>query len=101
LCSFKEGKFWEYHDLIFENQKKLSRDTLLNLAQEIGIDLPRFEQCLASEETTNLLKEDAELGKQLEVQGTPTVFINGHAFRDWSYPERLQLVIESEIQKAR
>lgn len=98
LCATRGGKFWEYHDRVFENQKKLSRETLLRIASEVGLDRPRFEQCLISDEIGNLLKEDVDLGNRLEIRGTPTVYINGRPFRDWLNPERLRMVIESEIK---
>lgn len=97
ICAHQQGKFWEYHDQIFENQKRLSRSTLLEISKNLGLDASKFETCLASDEVTNLLKEDIDKGNQLEVRGTPSVFINGRSFRDWLDPKRLRMVIESEI----
>ncbi len=98
LCAFQSGKFWEYHDQLFENQRRLSHTVLVNAAQNIGLNKVAFEQCLASEETTNLLKEDIESGLAIELRGTPAVFINGRFFSDWGNPELLRMVIESEIK---
>ncbi len=97
LCAYKEGKFWDFHDQIFENQKRLSRPTLLEISKILGLDTAKFETCLVSDEVTNLLKEDIDKGNQLEVRGTPSIFINGRSFRDWLDPKRLRTVIESEI----
>lgn len=97
LCASRNGKFWEYHDKVFENQKRLSRATLLNLAKEVGLEPAPFEQCLASDEITEELKKEIEEGNKIEVRGTPSVFINGRLFRDWLSPERLRMVIESEL----
>ena len=99
LCAHREGKFWDYHDRVFENQKKLSRETLLRIAAEIGLERSKFEACVISDETSRLLKEDTDAGVSVEVRGTPAVFINGRYFRDWLQPERLRMVIESEIAK--
>ncbi len=97
-CADHQNKFWDYHDKVFENQKRLSRTTLLELAAEIGLDKDTFEKCLASDEVSQEIKEDIELGTTHEVHGTPTIFVNGRYFRDWTNPERLRMVIESELQ---
>lgn len=96
LCADKQGKFWEMHDEIFENQKRLSRSILLQLASKVGLERASFEKCLASEEISEVLKKDVDEGNRLEVRGTPAIYINGRAFRDWLDPERLRMVIESE-----
>ncbi len=97
ICSNRKGKFWNYHDRIFENQKKLSREKLLSLAEDAGMDRKDFEQCLVSDDISAALKKDVDEGNKLEVHGTPTVYINGRAFRDWTNPARLRMVLESEI----
>ncbi|MBI2982101.1 MAG: thioredoxin domain-containing protein [Deltaproteobacteria bacterium] len=101
LCAERKGKFWEYHDLVFENQKRLSRDTLMRLAEETGIDEEWFNQCLVSPEIEKRLAEEVQEGQKFEVQGTPAIYINGRPFHDWTDPEKLRLVIRSEIEKAR
>jgi protein-disulfide isomerase/uncharacterized membrane protein len=99
FCAHQKGKFWDYHDRLFENQKRLSRETFLRIAEDLDLDRSSFEQCLVSDEVGNLLKEDIELGSKLEVRGTPSVYINGRSFRDWMNPERLRMVLESEIKR--
>lgn len=96
LCAHQQDRFWDYHDRVFENQKRLSRTTLLRLARESWLDVPRFEQCLVSDETAGRLKEDVETGSRVKVRGTPAVFINGRYFGDWPDPEKLRIVIEAE-----
>ncbi|MBI2082109.1 MAG: thioredoxin domain-containing protein [Deltaproteobacteria bacterium] len=99
LCAEQKGKFWEYHDLVFENQKKLSRETLMKLAKEVGIEEEWFNQCLVSPEIETELSAEIQEGQKFGVQGTPAIFINGRPFHDWINPERLRLVVRSEIEK--
>ncbi len=99
LCAQRMGKFWEYHDKVFANQKKLSRTLLLNLAAESGFDRNAFEQCLASDEISQALAKDVEQGNRLEVKGTPTIYLNGRLFRDWMNSDRLRMVIEEEARR--
>lgn len=96
LCAQKSGKFWEYHDLIFENQKRLSRSVLVDLAKEAGLETGDFEKCMASDEIAARLKEDVDQGGRVQIKGTPSVYINGRPFADWPDPDRLRLVIEAE-----
>ncbi len=98
LCAEAEGRFWEYHDKIFENQKRLSRATLLTLAEETGLDASRFESCLVSDKIAQALQQDVEEGARLKIQGTPTVFVNGRPLRDWGDPDVFRMVIEAELQ---
>jgi len=73
----KQDKFWEMHDLIFENQKKLSTNFLSSLAEKIGLDLTQFDKDSKSEEIRNKIQTDFESGIRSGVNGTPTFFING------------------------
>lgn len=99
VCAHKQGKFWEYHDLVFENQKRLSRSTLMEIADQVHLDKSNFEQCLVSDETAQVVSQDLEQGTVADVHGTPSLFINGRAFRDWTNPNRLRTVLEAEIKK--
>jgi len=76
-CAGEQGKFWEYHDLLFQNQTALARDTLFGLARELRLDIPRFRTCLDDPATLELVRDDAREGGALGVQSTPTIFVNG------------------------
>lgn len=88
LCARDQGKFWEYHDLLFQNQKgenqgAFREDKLKKLGREVGLDSDTFEKCLDSrshaaqvEENTNLLRRFAQ-SNNLTKYGTPAFFING------------------------
>lgn len=74
----KQGKFWEMHDLIFENQAKLDENYLLSLAQDIGLDPTQFVIDTKSDEVRNKIEIDIESGISSGVNGTPTFFLNGN-----------------------
>jgi protein-disulfide isomerase len=76
-CAGAQGKFWEYHDALFEN-KKLQVKQLKEQAVEMKLDPARFNQCLDGGEQIAPVKKDAEEGQRLGLQGTPSFFINGH-----------------------
>lgn len=72
-----QGKFWEMHDLLYENQQKLEYDDLLNYAKSLDIDLEQFEHGLMEHTYASRVQEDFRSGIRSGVNGTPTFFING------------------------
>lgn len=98
LCAGQKGKFWEFHDLVFENQKRLSRTTLMNLGKKVGLEETWLNVCLIAPETEARLNAEIREGEKFQVSGTPAIFINGRPFRDWLDPERLRLVVASELK---
>ncbi len=76
-CAADQGKFWEYADIAFARQREMSREALLVWAEEISLDAPRFEACLASESKRALVFSEYEEGREKGVEGTPTFFVNG------------------------
>lgn len=73
----KQGKFWEMHDFIFENQSKLSSALLISLAKQIRLDLAQFTDDMESEAIREKIDMDFESGIRSGVNGTPTFFLNG------------------------
>jgi protein-disulfide isomerase len=73
-----QGKFWEYHDLIYHSQLGgFPEEKLVALAQEAGLDEKRFESDLASGKYGEVIAEDFREGQQRGISGTPTFVING------------------------
>ena len=72
-----QGKFWEMHDIIYENQSMLEPEQLLVWAKELGLDLAKFETAIRKGEVTKRIKEDRTSGIASGVNGTPCFFING------------------------
>lgn len=90
----KQGKFWEMHDAIFENQQQLSEEYLDSLAEKLGLDMDQFEQDLNSEEISDKVEDDFESGVRSGVNGTPSFFVNGGKF-DGGAEDLLQVLKES------
>jgi protein-disulfide isomerase len=77
-----QGRFWEMHDVLYENQKRLGDDDLRAYAQRIGLDLERFDKELAEHVHAPRVREDFMSGVRSGVNGTPTFFINGARYDD-------------------
>ena len=76
-CANEQDKFWQYHDILFENQDNLNKENLKSYAKEIGLDEEQFNNCLDSEKYKQEVEKDINDAKDLGVKGTPTFFING------------------------
>ena len=77
LAAHAQGKFWQYHDRLFEHQGALDRKSLEGYAQELGLDLAAFKKGLDDKAFENQVDSDVALGRGAKVDGTPTMFING------------------------
>jgi protein-disulfide isomerase len=97
LCAADQNKFWEYHDLLFRNQKKLDVSDLKAHAASAGLDATKFAQCLDSGEKKKQVDADLEAGQAAGVNGTPAFFING-VFLNGALPiEEFKKVIDPEL----
>lgn len=81
-CAGEQGKFWEYHDLLFsnqsgENQGAFSKDNLKAFAATLALDTKAFNSCLDNGKYTDTIAQQAQLARQLGVQSTPSFLING------------------------
>ena len=81
-----QGRFWEMHDVIFENQDALETDDLRRYAEELGLDVDRFASELDRGVYADRVRRDFTSGVRSGVNGTPTFFINGARF-DGSWDE--------------
>lgn len=77
VAAGKQGKFWEMHDLVFQNISQLGPDKYKEWAKQIGLDVPRWEKDMNSPEVQAIIDKDSADGRSANVQGTPTFFING------------------------
>jgi len=77
LAAAAEGKFWQYHDLLFKNQKALTRADLEKYAKEAGLDEAAFKKALDDGTYKKVVDDEIALGNQVAVRGTPTMFVNG------------------------
>jgi len=96
LAAGKQGKFWEYHDKVYENFNRLSSEVLDQFARDLGLDMDRFQKERASPEIMALINRDIREGSRIGVRGTPTVYINGKRLEQRS-PEAFSAAIESEL----
>ncbi|MGH8435642.1 MAG: DsbA family protein [Pseudomonas sp.] len=105
LCANDQGKFWPYHDRLFNVQKEWATEekppveTLNRYAGELGLDRSAFGRCLNSDQHAQLVTANYALGLTLGVRGTPTLIMNGRILgQEWQDYSLLRLRIEQELQ---
>jgi protein-disulfide isomerase len=77
-----QGSFWRMHDVLYENQKRLSDEHLRTYAQQVGLDLDVFDRELAEHVHAARVQEDFMSGVRSGVNGTPTFYVNGARYDD-------------------
>jgi len=76
-CADDQGKFWEYHDLVFANQSAIDVDSLKGYAAELDLDTATFNDCLDEGKQSSEVEKDSQDAQSYGVTGTPAFFING------------------------
>jgi protein-disulfide isomerase len=89
-----QGSFWEMHDLLYENQKRLRDEDLRSYAEKLGLDVGRFVRDLAEHVHADRVHEDFMSGVRSGVNGTPTFYINGARHDDSYDAETLLAALE-------
>ncbi len=100
LAAGRQNKFWEMHYKLFENQGHLEPADLERYATELGLDLARFRADMASPEIEAQIRASRTEGERLQIQGTPTIFINGRRYELNLEREPLRQWVQEEIDGA-
>ena len=84
LAAEKQGKFWEFHDLLFANYNRLSDEKIEEIARTLNLDMDRFKTDMQDPALVNTIRQDIIQAVDAGVRGTPTLFINGKRLKDRS-----------------
>jgi protein-disulfide isomerase len=101
LAAQKQGKFWEYHDVLFDNYKQLKRADLETYARELGLNMKKFVADMDSPEVAAQVDTDLAEAKRIGVRGTPNSFVNGVPVKGARPYEGFKRVVDAELAKAR
>jgi len=80
LCANRQGRFWEYHDRLFEDPTLLNEAAMVILANELELDSAAFSECLSTDATLPLVERTVTEAQGLGLTGIPTVFINDRRY---------------------
>lgn len=105
-CAADQGKFWEYHDILFQNQSdwapsKEPAALFIEYAGRLGLDKDKFKQCLNSHVKKDGVEKNRLEGRRFYVSGTPTLILNGRKSIFAYKPEDLKSIIRKEIDRGK
>lgn len=96
-CAQEQGKFWEYHDILFKNQSQLFPDKLKEYAKQLELDMDKFNQCFDTRKYEKYVNESLDQAQSLGITGTPTFFVNGRIVRGAQPYETFKQIIDEEL----
>jgi protein-disulfide isomerase len=99
LAAQKQGKFWEMHYALFDHHDNLSLQSILKIAQDLKLDIPRLQKDMESKEIHDVVAKDLQDGTTAGVEGTPTIFVNGQRYNGKIQLAQLRQLVEAELKK--
>ena len=100
LAASKQGKFWELHDQLYENYNRLSDQKIREIAQQVGLDMEKFDKDMNDPKLKAMVERDFQEGARAGVRGIPTIFVNGRQLKNRSF-QGFQAAIEKELARER
>ena len=97
----KQGRFWEMHDMLFENQKSLKEADLMKYAHKLGLDMDQFTKDLKAPETVAAIDASLKNGEENGISGTPNFLINGEPLTGAQPYEKFKEIIDGSLEKAK
>jgi protein-disulfide isomerase len=98
VAAQRQGKFWPMHDILFAHANSLSRKSILSYAKEIGLDADKLEADMDTTQVRETVVRDVQDGNDANVQGTPTLFINGQRYNGALTFEALKPIMDAELK---
>jgi protein-disulfide isomerase len=104
-CAKEQGRFWEYHHVLFANQGQpnsgaFARAKLERFAEQVGLDVKAFKQCLSSKKYADLVTASTAEGRRRGLRGTPTFFVGDRMLEGAVPYEELKTAIELALREA-
>jgi len=96
-CAQDQGKFWEYHDVLFTQSPQLALEDLRRYAGQVGLDVTTFDGCLAAGVHKATVQRDLDEGNRLAITGTPAFFINGRTLSGAQPLDAFTRLIDQEL----
>ena len=93
-CAYDQGKFWEFSELAFANQKNLTDDGLKSFARQLGLNMETFEACFDGHDKRSKITADIADGKRRQLSYTPSIYVNGQLVK-WNGPEQFLAYLKS------
>jgi protein-disulfide isomerase len=101
-CANEQGRFWEYHDKIFEeqageNQGAFSKENLKRFASELGLDTDQFNECFDSGRYRSQVRDESNEAQRRRINSTPSLLVNGQLIQNGASYQVLQAAVEAAL----
>jgi protein-disulfide isomerase len=101
LAARDQGKYWEMHDLLLKRSPKLDRESLIQYAKELGLDVKKFTESIDSKKHAQEIERDKKLATEMDLYNTPTFFINGRKVVGDRPFEYFKKIIDEELKSVK
>jgi protein-disulfide isomerase len=98
-AALEQGKFWEMHDIVFENQSALEDADIRGYAKKIGLDMAKFDASYNAKKGQDVVEADRMDGEKLDIQGTPAVYVNGRYMNSYLFGGTITGWIEDALRR--
>jgi protein-disulfide isomerase len=98
-CADEQGRFWDYHDKLFQNNRALAKEDLLRYAGETGLDAQRFQSCVEERRFKDKVEADLQAAREVGITGTPAFVVNGVLLSGAQPAEEFYQVIDAALAK--
>lgn len=96
-CAQEQGKFWEYHDILFQKQESLEKQTYIDSAEELGLDVEIFTSCIDNRDMQDRVLQNYIESKTLGIDGTPFFYVNNQSLSGPSSYEDMKTKIDQVL----
>lgn len=100
VCANEQNSFWKYHDALF-SANDLSDRSLNRIAQTLALDTKKFDQCMTSDKSREIVRKDIEEAQRLGINSTPTFVVNGSLIRGAISLNEFRAVVDRELKSLR
>lgn len=100
LAADRQGKFWEFHDRLFNHYNRLNDEKIREIAVDLGLNMDEFEKDTKDTKLLAKINQDVRIGIGVGVKGIPSIFINGRLLKNRNL-KGFQAIIEKELKKVR
>lgn len=97
-CAFEQGKFWEYQTKLFDNSDKLEKSNLVKFAEELQLNMKKFNSCVDERKYKNEVEKDVKDGEKLGIRGTPNFYVNGRLISGSRPVDYFEKIINAELK---
>ena len=99
VCAGNQDKFWDYHDVLFDNSRALSDEDLERYAADMDLEMEVFKRCVSERESQQMVDVDAAVAESLGLTGTPAFFVNGIPLTGAQPLEKFSAIIDEELAR--